>query len=90
MQSLLISFCTKICLKWEPEIIAVSVMYLAMKLMKFEVKDWVDKQPHQNVWWDQFVENLEPSDCEDICHQLLDLYAKPSKNTRQRKLNFEG
>jgi len=76
------SLCTKTCLKWEPEVVAVSVMYMAMKLMKFEVKDWTERQPHQKVWWDQFVEGLETTDCEDICHQLLDLYAQPSKSTR--------
>lgn len=65
---------------------AVSVMYLAMKLMKFDAKDWENRLSHQKFWWDPFVEGLEQSDCEDICHQLLDLYGKPSLNTRQEKL----
>ena len=31
------SLCTTLCLQWEPEIIAIAVMYLAAKLSKFEV-----------------------------------------------------
>jgi hypothetical protein len=49
-------------------------MYLAVKLSKFEVKDWVNRQPHHHNWWDQFVDDLEASDLEEICHQVLDLY----------------
>ena len=31
------SLCTTLCLQWEPEIVAVALMYLAAKLSKFEV-----------------------------------------------------
>lgn len=41
------SLCTTLCLLWEPEVIAIAVMYLAAKLSKFDVKDWKDRQPHQ-------------------------------------------
>lgn len=71
------SLCTTLCLQWEPEIIAIAVMYLAVKLSKFEVKDWVNRTARQVHWWDQFVEDLDTSDLEEICHQVLDLYAQP-------------
>ena len=41
------SLCTTLCLQWEPEIVAIAVMYLAVKLSKFEVKDWNNRLPHQ-------------------------------------------
>merc|ERR1719400_2616071 len=69
------SLCTTLCLQWEPEIIAIAVMYLAAKLSKFEVKDWEKRKElgHEH-WWDMYVDNLETSDLEEICHQVLDLY----------------
>jgi hypothetical protein len=55
------SFCTTLCLEWEPEIIAIALMYLTSKLNKIEITDWIDKKENvkfvQN-WWDQFVEGL--------------------------------
>ena len=33
-------------------------------------------------WWDQHVEDLESSDLEEICHQVLDLYAQPVTATK--------
>ena len=70
------SLCTTLCLQWEPEIIAIAVMYLAVKLSKFEVKDWANRQPHQQHWWDQYVEGLDSTDLEEICHQVLDIYTQ--------------
>lgn len=69
------SLCTTLCLQWEPEIIAIAVMYLAAKLSKFEVKDWENRKElgHEH-WWDMYVDNLETADLEEICHQVLDLY----------------
>jgi hypothetical protein len=52
-------------------------MYLAAKLSKFEVKDWHNRLPNHVSWWDQFAEDLEASDLEEICHQVLDLYNPP-------------
>lgn len=69
------SLCTTLCLQWEPEIIAIAVMYLAAKLSKFEVKDWENrKELGHGQWWDMYVDNLETSDLEEVCHQVLDLY----------------
>lgn len=77
------SLCTTVCLQWEPEIIAIAVMYLAVKLSKFEVKDWANRLPNHHNWWDQFVEDLDTSDLEEICHQVLDLYTQPVTATKE-------
>ena len=45
--------------QWEPEVIAIALMYLAAKLSKFEVKDWKNRTPDHKHWWDQYVQNLE-------------------------------
>lgn len=50
--------CTTLSLQWEPEIIAVALMYLAGKLSKFEVVDWNGRLPKHLRWWDMFVEDV--------------------------------
>ena len=40
---------------------AIAVMYLAVKLSKFEVKDWMNRLQHHHNWWDQCVDDLEAS-----------------------------
>ncbi|XP_066590915.1 cyclin-K [Prorops nasuta] len=75
------SLCTTLSLQWEPEIIAVALMYLAGKLSKFEVVDWNGRQPKHLRWWDMFVENVTMDLLEDICHQVLDLYSQ-ANNTK--------
>lgn len=52
------SLCTTLSLQWEPEIIAVALMYLAGKLSKFEVVDWNGRQTKHLRWWDMFVEDV--------------------------------
>ncbi|GIY85770.1 cyclin-K [Caerostris extrusa] len=69
------SLCTTLCLQFEPEVIAIAVMYLAGKFSKFEVVDWDDRTPLQKHWWDIFVEGMSIELLEDICHQVLDLYS---------------
>ncbi|XP_023248450.1 cyclin-K-like [Copidosoma floridanum] len=69
------SLCTTLSVEWEPEIIAIAVMYLAGKLSKFKVIDWSARKSHHLYWWDSFVEDLNISVLEDICHQILDLYS---------------
>uniref|UniRef100_T1IFT7 Cyclin-K n=1 Tax=Rhodnius prolixus TaxID=13249 RepID=T1IFT7_RHOPR len=71
------SLCTTLCLQWEPEVIAVALMYLAGKLSKFEVLDWSGRQPKHLRWWDMFIEDVTMDLLEDICHQVLDLYSQP-------------
>lgn len=75
------SLCTTLSLQWEPEIIAVALMYLAGKLSKFEVVDWIGRQPKHLRWWDMFVEDVTMDLLEDICHQVLDLYSQ-ANNTK--------
>ncbi|XP_012259797.1 cyclin-K [Athalia rosae] len=70
------SLCTTLSLQWEPEIIAVALMYLAGKLSKFEVVDWNGRLPKHLRWWDMFVEDVTMDLLEDICHQVLDLYSQ--------------
>ncbi|KAL3280130.1 hypothetical protein HHI36_017634 [Cryptolaemus montrouzieri] len=69
------SLCTTLALQWEPEIIAVALMYLAGKLSKFEVLDWSGRTPKHLRWWDVFLEDVTMDLLEDICHQVLDLYS---------------
>ncbi|XP_072391463.1 cyclin-K [Diabrotica undecimpunctata] len=74
------SLCTTLCLQWEPEIIAVALMYLAGKLSKFEVIDWIGRNSKHCRWWDMFVEDVTMDLLEDICHQVLDLYSQSDTN----------
>ncbi|KAK7830932.1 hypothetical protein U0070_018476 [Myodes glareolus] len=69
------SLCTTLLLQWEPEIIAVAVMYLAEHLHKFEIQEWTSK-PTYKRWWEQFVQDLSVDIMEDISHQILDLYTQ--------------
>lgn len=61
-----------ICLQWEPEIIAVAMIYLASKLSKFVVDDWHGRQQNHLRWWDMFVADITMEILEDICHQVSD------------------
>lgn len=51
------SLCTMLSLQWEPEIIAVAVMYLAGRLCKFDIQEWTSKQSSRR-WWEQFVQDV--------------------------------
>ncbi|XP_076059288.1 cyclin K isoform X2 [Oratosquilla oratoria] len=73
------SLCTTLSLQWEPEIIAIALMYLAGKLSKFDVVDWVGRTPKHQRWWDMYVEGISMELLEDVCHQVLDLYS-PNKS----------
>ncbi|UYV74987.1 CCNK, partial [Cordylochernes scorpioides] len=77
------SLCTTLSLQWEPEIIAIALMYLAGKLSKFEVTDWIGRTNKHNHWWDMFVIDLDTELLEDICHQVLDLYQLPPADNPQ-------
>nr|XP_049703629.1 cyclin-K isoform X1 [Helicoverpa armigera] len=68
------SLCTTLCLQWEPEVIAVALMFLAGKLSKFEVLDWNGRNPKHTAWWDMFVEDITMELLEDICHQMTQSY----------------
>lgn len=67
---------TTICLQWEPEIVAIAMIFLASKI-KCEITDWEGRLPSQKHWWDIYVHDLSVEMLEDVCHQVLDLYQKP-------------
>ncbi|XP_034435988.1 cyclin-K isoform X3 [Hippoglossus hippoglossus] len=77
------SLCTMLSLQWEPEIIAVAVMYLAGRLCKFDIQEWTAKQSSRS-WWEQFVQDVPVGLLEDICHQILDLYSQGNKPIPQQ------
>ncbi|TNM95171.1 cyclin-K [Takifugu flavidus] len=77
------SLCTMLSLQWEPEIIAVAVMYLAGRLCKFDIQEWTAKQSSRR-WWEQFVQDVPVELLEDICHQILDLYSQGNKTIPQQ------
>jgi len=75
------SLFTTLSLQWEPEIIAIALMYLASKLSKFEISEWSGRHARHQRWWDMFVEDISTELLEDVCHQVLDLYSNTaSKN----------
>ncbi len=68
----LFSYCTTLCLQWEPEIIAIAVLYLACKLSKFEITDWTTKKENnKQKWWEQFVEGLTKDIIEGLYFDLM-------------------
>lgn len=75
--------CTTISLQWEPEVIAIALMFLAGKLTKFDVVDWEGRTKEHKKWWDMFVEDISINLLEDICHQVLDLYSINMPETPQ-------
>lgn len=78
------SFCTTVCLKYEPEIVAIAMIWLGCKTQPppgIEVRDWEDRTPQHKNWWDSYVENLDSDILEDICHQVLDVYQYSSIKT---------
>jgi len=71
---------TTLCLQWEPEVVAISLMYMAFKMANLEnenAPDWHDRNPGDQ-WWDQFVSNLTPDMMEEVCHKVLDYYTASS------------
>lgn len=62
------SLCTMLSLQWEPEIIAVAVMYLAGRLCKFDIQEWTAKQSSRR-WWEQFVQDVPVELLEGATHQ---------------------
>lgn len=70
------SYYTNLCLQWEPQIIAICMIYLAGKIQK------VSALSYQTQWWEKFIPDLDRDLIESVCHQVLDIYSKPnSKKT---------
>lgn len=68
---------TTVCLRYEPEIVAIAVIHLACKTGAYVIADWENRQPDHKHWWDVYVENLEEETPEEICHLVLDVYQPP-------------
>ncbi|KAF3844318.1 hypothetical protein F7725_007481, partial [Dissostichus mawsoni] len=83
------SLCTMVALQWEPQIIAVAVMYLAGRLSKFDIQDWTSKQLSRR-WWEQFVHDVPVEVLEDICHQILDLYSQAKQKIPDGEIGTAG
>ena len=53
------SFCTTLSVEWEPDLIAISLLYLSCRLMKFKVDSWVDKPVgYTGKWYKFFVSDV--------------------------------
>lgn len=83
---------TTLHLQWEPDVIAVALMFLASRLTKLEIKDWVGKDPAVKMkWFEAFLDGVTQPLLEDICHQVLDLYSNdPQRSTEARSPNQPG
>lgn len=58
-----------VALQWEPQIIAVAVMYLAGRLCKFDIQEWTSKQSSRR-WWEQFVHDVPVEVLEGITNAV--------------------
>ena len=48
-----------LCLEWEPDLIALSLLYLSCRLLKFNVTDWVDKPAgYTGRWYQCFLRDV--------------------------------
>ena len=53
------SLCTTLPVEWEPDLIAISLLYLSCRLTKFKVDSWVDKpQGYTGKWYEFFVSDV--------------------------------
>jgi len=53
------SLCTTLSVEWEPDLIAISLLYLSCRLMKFKVDNWVDKPAgYTGKWYKFFVSDI--------------------------------
>ena len=77
---------TTLCLQWEPEIIAISMIFLSAKLAKIEVLAASTK------WWEKFIPDLSMELIESVCHSVLDIYQsskmKKSKTPKRKGIPF--
>ncbi|KAH7729229.1 cyclin domain-containing protein [Aphelenchoides avenae] len=76
---------TTLCLLWEPEIVAIALMYLSIKMNSMEnLIDWEGRTSRDEQWWDMYVANLTTTMMEEICHKVLDYYQQVnSQNSSQ-------
>ncbi|CAD5215521.1 unnamed protein product [Bursaphelenchus xylophilus] len=70
------SFCTSLCLMWEPELIAIAAIEMAVMMGRHQrnLQVHYKEQDKYHLWWEHFVGNLSQETVDLICHQLLDYY----------------
>ena len=52
------SLCTTLSIQWEPEIIAVALIYLASRMRMFPILDWEGKSNSDSKWWQSMNPDL--------------------------------
>jgi len=53
------SLCTTLLVEWEPDLVAVSLLYLSCKLTNFNMTSWVDKPSnYTGKWYTFFVKDI--------------------------------
>lgn len=69
------SLATTLCLLWEPEVIAIALLYMSFKMARMEEKQQNAEQAKlgtDSEWWEVYVRNLTVDMMEGICHKVLD------------------
>ncbi|MEN2499642.1 MAG: hypothetical protein MHMPM18_003839 [Marteilia pararefringens] len=70
------SMSTTLCIQWEPDIVAISSLYLSSKVLKIEIECWEGKNCHSSKpWWEYFVDDVNKKLIECVCHCILNLYS---------------
>ena len=68
------SLFTTLSLEWEPDLIAVSVLYLSCQLTKFKVTSWVDKPAdYTGKWYTFFVKDVSLNIIESKLSNTVDV-----------------
>eukprot|EP01116_Phalansterium_solitarium_P015891 TRINITY_DN3565_c0_g2_i1.p1 TRINITY_DN3565_c0_g2~~TRINITY_DN3565_c0_g2_i1.p1 ORF type:complete len:214 (+),score=23.35 TRINITY_DN3565_c0_g2_i1:429-1070(+) len=66
------SFCTLVCIDFQPHEIAAASLFLAAKLLQFELPSG------RRAWWEVFETTTQT--LERISHQILDMYEIPTSS----------
>jgi hypothetical protein len=69
------SYCTTLCLQWEPEIITIALMYLSSKMSMLDLNEFVERNENNQKtnWYDQIVEGLKLDIIESNSNHTLSL-----------------
>uniref|UniRef100_A0A915NSJ7 Cyclin N-terminal domain-containing protein n=1 Tax=Meloidogyne floridensis TaxID=298350 RepID=A0A915NSJ7_9BILA len=89
------SLATSLCLLYEPEVIAVAVLYMSFKMEKIasplSLEGEEAKMEEDTEWWNIYVQNLAIKTMEDICHKVLDCVEDAGKQLAEElDHNFDG
>uniref|UniRef100_A0A0M3HFF9 Transmembrane protein n=1 Tax=Ascaris lumbricoides TaxID=6252 RepID=A0A0M3HFF9_ASCLU len=72
-----------------PVVVAISLIYMALKMTKLDGVDWIDRQPGEQ-WWDQFVANLTSDMMEDLGDEEKKIDWVCSGKRRRNKVGVPG